>query len=208
MIYAKPYDFTESVEKNIAIVDGLLGQPDLLPLPLEPDVARGVWQAILTDPGQIIYEVWRDQEIVGVVWLARIVPRVDALLRFAFFDKDLVGKRKLLQNFIGFCFRELGLNRLSMEVPEGIRLERFCRKVLRFRLEGEIRPRNPELPRSLSDNWVARQGSRRECAHFDGKAWKDVVLLRLLASEWVGTGGGDESVDRGSAPTGGRESSK
>jgi hypothetical protein len=76
-----------------------------------------------------------------------------------------------------------------MEVPEGIRLERFARKVLNFRLEGESRPRNPEMPRALADTWVARQGSRREQGYFTGTEWKDIVLLRLLACEWVGETG-------------------
>jgi RimJ/RimL family protein N-acetyltransferase len=188
MIYARPYDMARSVENNMAILDAFVANPHFLSYPQEPFAARqiGIW--MLTDPGHVVFEAWRDKELLGVMLLTRIQPKVDALVHFLFLDKDLVGKRKLLQNFIDFCFTELEFHRLSMEVPEGIRLERFARKVLRFRLEGEIRPRNPELPKSLSDSWVARQGSRTEQGYFDGTTWSDILRLRLLASEWVGTG--------------------
>jgi RimJ/RimL family protein N-acetyltransferase len=144
--------------------------------------------ALVTDVNNVVWVTYTDQALTGMVVLTRIQPRVDALLHFMFLDKDLVSKRTLLKNLIAHCFRDLGFNRLSMEVPEGVRLERFARKVLGFRLEGESRPRNPELPKALTDNWVARQGSRREGAYFDGTDWKDVLLLRLLAREWVGEG--------------------
>jgi hypothetical protein len=184
-LYARPYDpFDGHPIKNTLILDALVAHPALLPIPMDPQTARATWGAILTEPGHIVFEVWRDTEIVGVVWLTRILPRVDAVLQFYFFDRDLVGKRKLLQNFVRFCFRDLGFRRLTMEVPEGARIERFARKVLSFKLEGESRPRNPELPKALSDSFVARQGSRREGVRFDGQTWTDVVVLRLMAEVW------------------------
>ena len=184
-IYARPYQWDDGHPlKNTLILDGLVAQPRLLPFPIDPVAARVVWADILTSPGHIVFEVWRDAEVVGIIWLSRIIPRIDATLNFHFFDRDFVGKRKVLRNFLTYCFTDLGLHRLGMEVPEGSKVERFARKVLSFMLEGESRPRNPELPKSLDSRYVARQGSRREQARWDGVAWSDVLLLRLLASEW------------------------
>jgi hypothetical protein len=187
-LLAKPYDpFEGDATKNTLILDALTSQPRLLPFPVSPEEARPIWASILTSSGHVVFEVWKDAEIVGVIWLTRIIPRVDATLNFHMFDRDWVGKRKLLQNFLAYCFRPLPdglqLHRLSLEVPEGSKAERFARRVLRFRLEGESRPRNPELPKALSDDFVARQGSRRERARWDGETWSDVVMLRLLAEE-------------------------
>jgi hypothetical protein len=190
MLYARPYVWSEGNPlKNTILLDAFAAHPEFLTTPADPDTARRVGAYMLTHPEHIVFEVWKDQEITGVMILTRVVPRVDALLHFLFVDKDLVGKRKLLQNFIGYCFTDLGFNRLSMEVPEGVKIERFARRVLRFRYEGESRPRNPELPKALDDVWLARQGSRREQSYSDGTTWKDIVLLRLLACEWVGERG-------------------
>ena len=189
MIYARRYDWrTANPFENTALLDGFVAHPEFLSYPHSEADARKIGAALLTNPANIVWSTYSDLNLTGCVILTRIEPHVDGLLHFLFLDKDLSGKRRLLRNLIGYCFTDLGLNRLSMEVPEGIRLERFARKVLDFRLEGEIRPRNPELPKSLSDNWVARQGARREQSYFDGQTWHDVVLLRLLACEWVGMG--------------------
>ena len=169
-----------------ALIEGFVQHPEfsVYPLPLEQARQVGAW--MLGNPGHIVWTTYQGKELTGTVILSRIVPPVDALLHFMFLDRNLVSKRKLLNNILGICFREFGFHRLSLEVPEGIRLERFARSVLRFRYEGEIRARNPELPASLTDNWVAKQGSRVEEGYFNGTSWSDVLRLRLLASEWVG----------------------
>lgn len=194
MIYARRYTHWTEVpaEENTALLDGFVAHPEFLSYPHSIEDARVVAAALLTDPSNLIWTTYDNRLLTGCVILTRIVPRIDALLHFLFLDNNLAGKRKLLKNVIGYCFTDLGFNRLSMEVPEGVRLERFARKVLSFRLEGENRPRNQTLPVGLSDNWVARQGSRREQSYFDGADWKDVMLLRVLACEWVGEQGGRE----------------
>jgi hypothetical protein len=198
MIYAKPFDWTANPVHTTALLDGLAAYPEFLAFHHDHEQARGLAATILTHPEHVVYATYDGPDITGAIILSRMSPLVDALLHFVFLDRNLVGKRKLLRNFINLCFTDLGFARLSMEVPDlkvplekggesrGIRLERFARKALGFRLEGEIRDRNPELPKSLSNSWVARQGSRRESAYFDGTQWHDVILLRLLAREWVG----------------------
>jgi hypothetical protein len=168
-----------------ALLDEFVSHPEFLAYPLTPEQARVVGADLLTNTANLVWTTYNGRDLTGCVILTHIIPRVDALVHFMMIDKDLASKRKLLRNLLGYCFSDLGFNRLSMEVPEGVRLERFARKVLGFKLEGENRDRNPELPKSLSDNWVARQGSRREQAYYDGTAWHDIVLLRLLAREWV-----------------------
>ena len=122
----------------------------------------------------------------------RIEPQVDALLHFAFLDQNLIGKRHFLRQFIGFCFRPnpdgLGLHRLTVWVPEDVGvLVRFVRK-LGFRYEGELEYCNhPALASLGMENpaqWVASRGSRREQVHYYDGEWRDVLHLRLLASEW------------------------
>ena len=189
MIYAKRYYFEDvPPAANTALLDAFVAHPEFLSYPLGPDQARAVGAHMLTDPNNLVWATYNKRDLTGVVILTRVVPKVDALLHFLFLDKDVVGKRKLLHNLLGHCFQDLGFHRLSMEIPEGRarKLEAFVRRVLGFRLEGEIRDRNPELPKALDNVWTARQGSRREQGYFDGERWSDIMLLRLLASEWVG----------------------
>jgi hypothetical protein len=207
-VYAKPYDWTANPLHNTALLDAFVAFPEFLAYPHEPAQARVLGAALLTDPKHIVFGTYSGPDLTGVIMLTRVAPRMDALVHFMFLDRDLVGKRKLLRNFIGFCFTDLGFQRLSMEVPDikvpneeggksrGLRLERFARKALGFRLEGETRDRPRELPKALDNRWMARQGSRRESAYFDGSEWHDVILLRLLASEWVGTGESEEAECR------------
>lgn len=206
-IYARVYSWDKvHPYENTLLLDAFVAHPAFLTYPTSPDNARLVGATVLTDPNHLIWSTYRGTEITGVMILTRIVPRVDALLHFMFLDRDLVSKRTLLRNLIGYCFTDLGFQRLSMEVPDrvvrlkdndrslavGTRMERFARKVLGFRLEGETRDRHHELPDSLHNDWVARQGSRRERSYFDGTKWSDIVLLRLLASEWMGEQGGNQ----------------
>jgi hypothetical protein len=200
-IFARRYNWEETNPlDSSALLDFLVSYPKFLTYPYPPEVARASYAEALINPANFVWVTYSGATLTGVVFLTRVVPNMDALLHFFFLDRSLASKRKLLHNLIGHCFRDLGFHRLSMEVPErivnlddrlvvtGTRLERFARKALGFRLEGEIRNRLRELPDSLTNEWVARQGARREQSYFDGKTWSDIVLLRLLASEWVGTG--------------------
>lgn len=203
MIYARPFDWQAANPiEVVALLDGFVAFPEFLAYPHSPEQARVLGAALLTDPKHLVFEARAGTDITGILMLTRVVPRVDALFHFMFIDRDLASKRKLLKNFLGYCFTDLGFHRLSMEVPDvkidleaggrdrGTRLERFARRTLGFRLEGEIRDRNPELPKCVTNDFIARQGSRSEQTYFDGQKWSDIVRLRLLASEWVGEPGG------------------
>lgn len=151
---------------------------------------------LLTQPNHLTWEVWRGEELVGILLLWRITPKVDALFHFAFFDANLVGKTRLLRRFLRYCFEELGFQRISLEVPEDVKqLISFARRKLSFRFEGELAVKSHPLVANLeratgsSGNphvWVASQGSRRERAHWRDGRWLDVICLRLTAPEFRG----------------------
>ena len=121
--------------------------------------------ALVTDPRNACWEVWRDGAFVGILLLDRIVAGIDARWQFVFFDDDLQGKTALLREFARRCFHEAGLHRLTIEAPEHMSvLLSYARKALGFAYEG-------------------KQPSRREQAYHDGTRWRDVVTLRLFAEE-------------------------
>lgn len=192
-LIAKPYRWDEGdPTRHTRLLDYFVEHPQWTTTPLSPEVARVHGAQLVTDPANVVYECWKDQTSIGILILSRVAPRVDAVLHFMFLDGDLVGKRRLLINFLGTCFHELGFRRLSLWTPDHSKLEKFARRVLGFRYEGEGRPRNPELSAALDMTWVAKQGSRREQSLFDGAEWRDMVVMRLLASEWdarFGNGG-------------------
>lgn len=186
---ANPYEITQ-------LLDGFVAHPEFLTHPYSPEEARVIAAGVLTDQANLIWTTYSDTNLTGIVTLTRVVPKVDALLHFVFLDSDLVSKRTLLRNLITHCFEDLGFRRLTMEFPDkvavlkshrkvvlGTKMERFARRALGFRLEGENRQRNPELVDAITSDWVARQGSRTEQAYFDGISWFDIVRLRLLATE-------------------------
>ena len=188
MIFARPYDaFGPPADKNERIFLALEKHPERFTLPMTRAEIRASAAWHLTDPDNLIWEVWRDSEFVGILLVSRIVPGLDALLHFVFFDGDLLGKRTFLKNFCAFLFEELHLERISLEVPEHVQtLVSFARRKLGFRYEGESRQMTTSEHKIIENEpavWVARQGSRREhgCRTATGAA--DVICLRLLRSE-------------------------
>ena len=162
-----PYrPFVGNQQKNTRILEECAKHPERFTLPMtRADImTTAAWY--LTDPGNLAWEVWNGSEIIGILLLDRIVPRVDARWHFMFFDGNLVGKQALLQEFVRRAFT-LPLERLSMEVPENVAsLISFVRRKLGFSYEGGN-----------------LKGSRRERSHLDGERWHDVILLRLRKSE-------------------------
>ncbi len=185
MIVAKPADWSEGDLSRVdTLLETFVANPTFATYPWPADVRREHAVQTLSSPQNLVFEAWKDGAFCGILLLEQIIPFVDAKFHFLFTDHDLVGKRKLLANFLGTCFADMGFHRISMEVPEGMKIEKFARSALGFRYEGEDRDRHRQLPKSFTDDWVARQGSRRTQAHFDGEVWRDIVLLRLLASDW------------------------
>ncbi|KKL52101.1 hypothetical protein LCGC14_2288850 [marine sediment metagenome] len=171
--------------KNSVILDEFVAHPEWCTIPLGDDKLRVVASATLTAPDSLVWECWREGELVGILLLTRVVPKIDALFHFLFFDHNLVGKRLLLRRFFQWCFKDLGLRRISMEASEHQRKYiRFCR-TMGFLYEGE------DMPGTIGDSIkldrtpkeVARHGSRREQAYYHKGKWLDIQLLRLLPKD-------------------------
>ena len=190
---AVPFRYDERrAAVNERLIAGCLELPNLFPIPLDELSRKIAVAAWLTDANHLFFEVWHNRTIVGILGLTRVVPGLDALAHFAFFDRQLLGRRKLVLSMMGWAFRELRLRRLSVEIPEHLEpLVRFARAKLGFRYEGEVRCADHREVQALAARrihgparWVARWGARRESSHFDGSTWRDLTCLRLLREEF------------------------
>lgn len=191
---AVPYSpFLGNPAKNDVILNGCVGLPNLFPLPGTVDERRVIIAAFLTDPNNLFWEVWRGSACIGILGLSRVNRDLDALGHFAFFDRQLVGRRTLVVKMMRWAFEQLRLRRLSVEIPDHLDpLIRFCRAKLGFRYEGEtLAGRHPKVLGLEHERingparWVARWGSRREQLHCDATgAWHDLVCLRILREEF------------------------
>lgn len=191
---AVPYSpFTGNPAKNDVILDGCVNLPNLFPLPGTPHERKIIIAAWLTDPDHFFWEVWRSGACIGILGLSRVIVGLDAVGHFAFFDRQLVGRRTLVVKMMRWAFEQLQLRRLSVEIPDHLDpLIRFCRVKLGFRYEGELLAgRHPKVLGLEQERingparWTARWGARREQMHCgpDG-VWHDLVCLRLLREEF------------------------
>ena len=168
--------------RNTRILDEFVAHPEWCTVPLEDAQLRVVASATLTAPDSMVWECWREGELVGILLLTRVVPEVDALFHFLFFDHNLVGKRLLLKRFFRYCFDDLGLQRLSMEASEHQhKYIKFCR-TMGFLYEGEAKAGTIGDSKRLdvTAKKLAEYGSRREQAYCYKGKWLDIQLLRLL----------------------------
>ena len=221
-LFAVPYlPFIGHPTKNETILDNMVKHPMWFTAALPPDGIRIASAHYLTDPDNLVWEVWLGGTLVGVVILSRITPNVDAHLHFTFFGVSMRSTKKLLWNILGHCFTALDLQRVTYEAPEHAKgLIAFLRKNALFLYEGEKSCQDAPLALLLTNKgagkyhaanqkdaatWIAKQGSRREAAYWDGTRFRDTVVLRLLKREWeLASQQGDEPggirVTEGSSP--------
>lgn len=194
---AVPFRFDERrAAINETLLTGCLNLPLLFSLPGNEQERKLAVAAWLTDPNAFNWEVWFHGTLVGILGVTRVAYGLDALAHLAFFDRQLLGRRQLVLTMMAWCFRELRLQRLSVEIPEHIpALIRFVRVKLGFRYEGEgLAAKHPEV-RALTERringperWVAKFGARRERCHWDGTGWQDLITLRILKEEFDAIG--------------------
>ena len=192
LLIAVAYEpFAGNPARNDVILRTCAEMPNLFPLRPESVEERMVAVAhTLTAPDTVAWEVWRHDTLCGILILSKIVPQLDALAHFAFFDRQLFGRTKLMQRVIGQAFERFQLERLTAEVPEHMTaLIDFARRKLGFRYEGEAAAEAAGIPRA---RWVASWGSRRERSYWDSGTWRSTMRLRLLRTEHeaLGTRGG------------------
>ena len=200
------YDPTRPISDKVAaqLLDGMMSVPAIFPLPGTPEERRVLIASTLTDLTNRVWIVWDGASMRGTLLLTHIVPKIDATAHFTFFDRTLFGRKMLIWNLIGRVFRELDLQRMTVEVPEYLTpLYKFVRKKLNFRLEGEpVAAEHPLVTEKLAPYvpnapvWVARVGSRREraCWNPETNQWSDVLRLRLLRSEYNELVGGGDAI--------------
>ena len=181
------------------LLDGMLSVPAIFPLPGTTEERRILIASVLSDPLNRVWLVWHGPTLVGVLLLTHVIPKVDAQCHFVFFDRTLFSRRALIWNLMGKVFREMDLQRLTVEIPEYLTpLYKFARNRLNFRLEGEqIVHDHPLVTEKLAPyvpnaaTWVAKAGSRREraCYNPETQEWADALRLRILRSEYESVGG-------------------
>lgn len=194
-LFAVPLNPLNVTDKTAtSLLDGMLSVPAIFTTPGTLEERRVLIASVLSDPLNRVWLVWGGSTLLGVLLLTHIVPKVDAQCHFVFFDRTLFGRKALVWNLMGKVFKELDLQRLSVEVPEYLTpLYKFVRKKLYFRLEGEAvagghplitEKLNPYVPNGPV--WAARLGSRREraCWNPETNEWCDLLRLRLLRSEY------------------------
>jgi len=190
---AIPFDaFRGPPIKNDRLLDGCLHLPNLFPIPGTVDERRLAVAAWLTSPDHMFWETWHNGNLIGVMGLTRIIPKLDAMAHMAFFDRQLVGRRNLILKMMRWSFENLELQRLTIEVPEHLEpLVRFCRAKLGFRYEGEDLAKDHPIAKAVPRNsaaattqWIVKVGSRRERAHWSDDGWHDLARLRILREEF------------------------
>lgn len=179
-----------NAQKNETILDGCANLVNFFPIPRSFADRRVQVAAWLMDPNSLFWEVWYHGQIVGILGVTQIVRGLDAAAHFAFFDRQLLGRRQLVLTMMGWCFRNLELRRLTVEIPDYLGpLIRFARAKLGFRYEGETRfaaaTDQNKHGIEAAPHWVAWWGSRKERAHWNGTEWSDVRRLRLLREEFL-----------------------
>ena len=197
-LIAVPFDPTRGDPERITrILDHMASHAGWFASNETPEEARvnALWMMAQEDHWK--YEMYNGGTFAGMLLVHRITPKVDALFHFTLLPSKetgatLFGSRKLVWNFLGHVFDQFQLQRISVEIPEHQpKLIHWFRQRLGFRYEGEndtarlaknravLKLEVPGIPA-----WVAAQGSRREHAHWDGTKWQDLVLLRILRTEY------------------------
>jgi RimJ/RimL family protein N-acetyltransferase len=109
--------------------------------------------------GTAAWEVWDEEDMVGIMFLTDIVDRQDAQAHFAFWDKGLHGKSTIINRVLqGHVFDGLGLHRVTVQIPAFMyKLGSFIERRLGFELEG----------------------TKREALLANGK-WNDILIYGCL----------------------------
>lgn len=141
--------------------------------------------ARLSNPESRSWEVYRGDELVGLLHADNIVAKQDASCHFVFFDHVLVDKRQLCLNTMDWLFEHYSLRMLRVEIPTyAAKLLGFLRKALGFRFEAEGRafswPANA-TPLTADE---AKLGSRKHAAILHGGVLHDLLLLSISADEF------------------------
>jgi hypothetical protein len=138
----------------------------------------------LSDPRARVWEVWNESSVVGILYLTKIQPGCDALAHYAFFDSDLQGKTRLLEDMIRWAFEEhedwLPLRRLTIEVPVfAFALARHATTKLGFGGDFKYTHKRQRKNNVWRSEQMAVEGVRRSAIRWRGTDADLLVLGRL-----------------------------
>jgi RimJ/RimL family protein N-acetyltransferase len=104
---------------------------------------------------------WVVDDFLGIMYMRNIIPGVDAVGEFSFFDRRTKGREPLVRAMLKYVFDKFQFNRISLEV--GL----FA---------------NPATMSFVESVGFKREGRKRRAIQFDGK-WFDVLLYGMLREE-------------------------
>lgn len=148
------------------------------------------------------WEVYRGEELVGILQADEIVPRTDCRAHFLFFDHQLHDKRALCLNTMEWLYLNFQLHTIRLEIPTyAAKLIGFTRKALGFRFEAEGRAFSwPSSAAPLAAD-VAKLGSRKHHAIFHQGEWHDLLLLSQTDDEFRAMKANHDRPDHQAAPS-------
>lgn len=151
------------------------------------DRMRAVANA-LSDPTARVWEVWKNDsdEVVGILYLTKIIPGCDALAHYVFFDGDLQGKTELLNDMIRWCFAEhedwIPLRRITVEIPTyAFSQAKHATRKLGFGGQFKFRHNRKRGSGAWKADDVSVEGVRRSAIRWRGEDADLLVLGRLNA---------------------------
>lgn len=152
-----------------------------------PEYVRQVTIAHLADAftNGKLWEVWRGNELTGILLINELVPFQDCRAHFLFYDNVLSDKAQLCCNLMEWAFEKLPVHVIRVEIPTYARaLLKFVRR-LGFRYEAEGRSFSwPQDGRPLSAD-EARLGSRKHHAITYKGELCDVLMLSVTDAEFA-----------------------
>lgn len=127
--------------------------------------------AMLLRPDSMSWEVWNG-ELVGLIYMTRIVVGSDALAHFAFFDGKLSDKRELLDNMIEWVFEDhdgwIGLKRITVEIPDyAFALAHFAQRKLGF---------GGPIEHKIGKRQIMVEGVKRKAVTWQGDD-RDILIM-------------------------------
>lgn len=132
---------------------------------LTTDPTRGdpnqLWR-VVSSPQALWFEVWKDSQIIGVLYMSQIQAGVDAYVHPIFFDRQFTDKAPVCLAMLRWAQKEFSLHRITAVMPDVYFATARLAKRLGFKPEG----------------------IRRQAYIIRGR-WCNELIFGLLASELV-----------------------
>jgi RimJ/RimL family protein N-acetyltransferase len=152
----------------------------------DPQARRQAVIAYLADAHNFgkCWEVWRDDEVIGVLVLNEMTPFLSARAHFVFTDSALSDKKDLCLALMKQAFESIPLEVIRVELPAYAKaLLKFIRK-LGFKWESEDREFSWPADAAPLTEQLAKLGSRKHHGTLYRGTWHDILLLSVTRAEF------------------------